>query len=200
LSRNSTYFQPPAVKETYLRVRGFNPQGQRSGGLILPVEVDLPAGTILVRLYHDVLKKFGEWWFTPQEMHRVADYFARSGPGFTVGRSQGNGILHAVLAVRHDWSHNDPQHLGRFFAVRLGEPLKAYHGEADDAPNPGYGQMQKAARILGTGGEQRRVRQVFLPHPWEYKGAFSELGDHWTDAALLGAIERYRRSPLYFET
>jgi hypothetical protein len=195
---NSQYFRPPLLDETWLRARGFDARGARSGGIAAPAQVMLPAGAIILRLYHDPNRRFGEWWFTPHEMHTVAEYFARSGAAFAEGRGEGAGILHAVLAVRGDWAGGSPAQLGRFFAVRLRDPLEALYGEADDAPDPTHAHVQKPQLIM-AGAVQRRVRQMFLPNTRDYSGAFLILGQHDTDLALLGAIARYRRAALYFE-
>jgi hypothetical protein len=142
---NDKYFAPPVRDQTFLRARGFDAEGFRSGGIISPRLVELPIGTVLFRLYHDPKKRFGEWWSTPHELSTISDYFARSGPAFATGRAEGKGILHATLAVRHDWSGNSPQHLGRFLAVRLAESLKAYHGEGDHAPMAHRGRCRRAS-------------------------------------------------------
>lgn len=197
--RNQHYFAPPARTDTYLRVRGFDPSGQRSGGIKDPVEVLLPASTILFRLFHKPNTHLGEWWFTAFEMSQVVSYFARSGPAFAVGRAQGQGILHATLAVRHDWSNDNPLHLAQFVVIRLNEPLKAYYGEGDHAPDSSQTRVQKAIRIIDAKGVQRCVRQVFIPELWRYPVAITDLGHHPTDTVLLGAVEKYRRPPLPFE-
>ena len=195
---NDAYFLAPLRDDTYLRARGFAANGLRSGGLIEPVLVDLPAGTHLIRLYHDRKRRFGEWWSTLNELSLIIRYFARSGPAFATGRSQGKGILHASLAVRHDWAGNSPDHLGRFVEVRLSEPLKAFHGEGDHAPDSTQTQVQKAIRIIDQSNRQRLVRQIFLPKPWEYQHAFLELHDD-DSAALEGAVQRFSGGPLPFE-
>ncbi len=197
--KNQHYFVEPVLKETYLRVRGFGADGRRTGGIISPAIVDLPAETILFRTYHDDRRMYGEWWFTPHEMSAIVEYFGRSGPAFAIGRQEGKGILHATMAVRHDWGGFSPDHLGKFVVVRLAEPLKAFHGEGDVAPNAAQTQVQKAVAIMDRSGRQRYGRQVFLPKPWEYTGMFAELLTGVTDSGLLSALTRYHRGPLYFE-
>jgi hypothetical protein len=86
-----------------------------------------------------------------------------------------------------------------FVVIRLTEPLAAYYGEGDVAPDQTYASVQKPVRIINNKGQQRGVRQIFLPKPWEYQVAFTDLGHHPTDQVLPGAIERHRRAPLYFE-
>ena len=129
----------------------------------------------------------------------VTDYFARSGPAFATGRAEGKGILHATLAVRHDWSGNSPLHLGQFFVVRLAEPLKAYHGEGDHAPDASQRQVQKAVRIIDGRNRQRMARQIFLPKAWEYERAFVVMHEGTTDSGLLRALKTFARGPLPFE-
>jgi hypothetical protein len=196
---NQRYFEPPLFQQSYLQARGFDSQGQRSGGITSPREVAVPAGTVLLRLYHETARKFGGWWFTGCEMQRVLVHFGRSGPALADGRPAGEGILHAVLAVRHDWAAANPKQLGRLVAARLRDPLRAFFGEADDAPNPSFAENLSAQRIVLADGTQRRVRQLFLPHLRDYRGALLDLGSHDTDCALNGAVERYRQAPLYFE-
>ena len=83
--------------------------------------------------------------------HRVAaDRRLAGRPAFDEGRSSDQGILHATMAVRHDWGGNSPLHLGMFFAVRLASALKAYHGEGDHAPDASQTQVQKAVYIVDT--------------------------------------------------
>ena len=97
-------------------------------------------------MYHDPTKAYGEWWATPHELAVIAGYFGRGGPAFDEGRSGGKGILHATMAVRHDWGGNSPLHLGMFFAVRLSAALKAYHGEGDHGKKQHRGQKDQPVR------------------------------------------------------
>ena len=140
MASNDKYFVPPeATQTTLLRVRGFSPNGQRSGGIESPQIVGLPPGTVLFRMYHDPTRDYGEWWATPRELAVIASYFGRGGPAFDEGRASGKGILHATMAVRHDWGGNSPLHLGMFFAVRLSANLArlmpANLGGANTAPD-----------------------------------------------------------------
>ena len=199
MAYNDKYFSPPMRDETFLRARGFAPDGLRSGGIISPRLVELPNGTVLFRLYHDHNKRTGEWWSTPHELSLVSDYFARSGPAFAVGRAEGKGILHATLAVRHDWSGKSPLHLELFLVIRLAQPLKAYHGEGDHAPDASQTQVQKSVHIIDQSNRQRLVRQIFLPRPWEYQQALVSIEHGHTDTGLQSALKRFRRSPLSFE-
>jgi hypothetical protein len=201
MTRNDKYFTSPIPTETFLRARGFDAQGQRSGGIISPQSVELPGGAILFRLYHDQKKRLGEWWSTPYELSVINGYFDRSGPAFAAGRAEGKGILHATLAVRHDWSGHSSQHLGRFLVVRLAEPLKAYHGEGDHAPDATQRQVQKALTIIDPRSHRQRLaRQIFLPRPWEYQHALVVLREDVTDTGLLSALETFgHRGALPFE-
>ena len=86
MTLNDKYFAPPEATQTLLRVRGFSPNGQRSGGIESPQIVDLPTGTVLFRMYHDPTRDYGEWWATPRELAVIASYFGRGGPAFDEGR------------------------------------------------------------------------------------------------------------------
>lgn len=72
MALNNKYFIPPEATQTLLRARGFGASGQRSGGIVSPQIVDLPAGTVLFRMYHDPTKSYGEWWATPHELALIA--------------------------------------------------------------------------------------------------------------------------------
>ncbi len=198
MARNDSYFAPPQLDRTYMEVRGFSAAGHRSGGIVDPQIVEIPAGTVLFRLYHDSRRRFGAWWFTPYEMKQVIDNFGMGG-AITTGRAQGKSALHATLAVRHDWSGNSPLHLAQFVSIRLNEPLKAFHGVADHAPDAGYTDMQKAYKIVDSHGVQRAVRQLYIPELWTYQAAFTYMSHYPTDTVLVGAVERHRRGPLPFE-
>lgn len=199
MAANDQYFVPPEATQTLLRVRGFGANGARSGGIVAPQIVELPAGTVLFRVYHDPARDYGEWWSTPRELGLVAGYFGRRGAAFDTGRAGGKGILHNALAVRHDWGANSPLHLGLFFAVQLGVALKAYHGEADHAPDASQTQVQKAGTILDDLGRQRRVRQVMLPKPWEYKASLPRVTGGLSSQFLPVAVSRYSGQRLPFE-
>ncbi len=199
MAYNDKYFASTMKGQTFLRARGFDPTGIRSGGIISPQLVELPSGSFLFRLFHDPKRRWGEWWSTPHELSLVSEYFARSGPAFAVGRTEGKGILHATLAVRHDWSGNSQQHLGLFLVARLTEPLKAYHGEGDHAPDASQKQVQKGVHIIDQSHRQRLVQQIFLPSPWEYQQAFVSIHEGTTDTGLQSALKTFRRGPLPFE-
>jgi len=53
MAANDKYFVPHEATQTLLRARGFGAGGQRSGGIVSPQIVGLPAGTVLFRMYHD---------------------------------------------------------------------------------------------------------------------------------------------------
>jgi len=199
MAANDKYFVPPDATQTLLRARGFGAGGQRSGGIVSPQIVDLPAGTVLFRMYHDPTKAFGEWWATPRELAVIAGYFGRGGPAFDEGRSVGKGMLHATMAVRHDWSGNSPLHLGMFFAVRLAAAFKAYHGEGDHAPDASQTQVQKAVYIIDANGRQRRGRQIMLPRAWEYEPNLPRIAGGLSSQSLLDEVARHTRQRLPFE-
>lgn len=196
--RNQSYFDPPLHRDTYLRVRGFAADGTRSGGIIDPKIVRLPAGMVLIRLYHIKDRWLGEWWSSPYELKQIIRHFARSDV-FSQGRQDGKGVLHATLVVRHDWAGNDPRHLSRLVVVRLKDQLAAYFGEGDVAPDSSQTSVQKGMYIQDSNNKFRLSRQIFIPKPWEYPGAFDVWGHHSTDTHLVGAVERHRRAPLSFE-
>jgi hypothetical protein len=181
--------------------RGFGDNGMRTGGITNARIVDVPVNAILFRSFHNPDRRFGEWWFTPHEMTLIADYFGVSSEGFAIGRSAGKSIMHATLAVRHDWGGNSPDHLGRFLVIRLTAHLKAYHGESDHAPDASQRQVQKAVRIVDRTGRQRFARQVFLPKFWEFQACCQvlPLAADSTDADLMAAVARFGSGPLPFE-
>ncbi len=194
---NDTFFQPPSWRDTRLAAGGFSASG-KSGGIINPAVVDLPAGSTLFRLYHDPTREIGEWWITPYELSVIIEYFGRSDLG--IGRSSGKGIFHATLAVRHDWSSNNPLHLGRFLVARLNSPLEACHGEGDHAPDASYSNVQKTVYIIDHTRRQRKARQIFLPQAWTYKSALQVVDRGMSDTDLIGALGRTGSTKLIFES
>jgi len=199
MAANDKYFVPPEATQTLLRVRGFGANGARSGGIEGPQLVELPAGTVLFRMYHDPNRDYGEWWATPRELGLIADYFGRRGPAFDEGRAGGKGILQATMAVRHDWGGNSPLHMGMFFVVRLAASLKAYHGEGDVAPDASQTQVQKPVYIMDEHGRQRRARQIMLPKPWEYKASLPRTLGPISSQHLPVAVSHYSSQRLAFE-
>lgn len=202
---NKSFFEGPAA---YLRARGFDDRGNRSGGILAPKVVEVPPGAILFRFFHRTDRKFGEWWSTAHELASVLDHFAREGPALAAGRSEGKGVLHAAYAVRHDWSKDgavpgseaSTDHLGRFICGRTLTSLSAYYGDGDDAPSADKTSVQKAVRILGKGGSQVRVRQLFFPSCCKYQDKFGlYIEDGCTDTELLNAVRKYQSGPLAFE-
>ncbi len=169
---NSAEFSGAKAKQTLLRVRGFDLKtGARSGGIRNPQIVQLPPSAVVLRLYHDPARRFGEWWWTPHEMNQIIDYFGRTGAAFGEGRTQGKGILHATLAVRHDWAGATADHLGLLTVIRLSRPLEAYQGEGDVAPNAAQDRTLKPVQITDEHGRRRGCRQLFLPALWNYQSA-----------------------------
>jgi hypothetical protein len=201
MTANIRYFQGADGRNTLLRARGFGDGGMRTGGIVSPRIVEVPVNAILFRSFHNPARRFGEWWFTPHEMAQIADYFGVSSEGLAIGRSVGKSIMHATLAVRHDWGGNSPDHLGRFLVIRLTAPLTAYHGESDHAPDATFRQMQKAVRIFDRTGRQRFARQVVLPKFWDFQACCQvlPLAADSTDADLMAAVARFGNGPLPFE-
>jgi len=205
LTANDGYFKGAAASGSYLAARGFNARGNRSGGIVGPKEVQVPSGAILFRLYHIPGEEFGQWWSTANELAAVFDHFAREGSSAAVGRTAGKGILHAALAVRHDWSEPkgggkpSADHLGRYVCARLKVPLTAYYGEGDDAPSDNQKGIQKAVKILSKSGSQVGVRQLFFPECWKYAQNFSVVDSGYTDSGLQNALRKHMTGPLPFE-
>jgi hypothetical protein len=94
MALNDRYFAPPEATQTLLRVRGFSPNGLRSGGVESPQIVDLPGGTVLFRLYHDPTRDYGEWWATPKPWEYKAN-LPRIGGGMS-----GQSLLDEVARYR----------------------------------------------------------------------------------------------------
>lgn len=195
---NENLFRGAGSSTTYLEARGFSASGARSGGIVEPKLVVVPQGALLFRFFHDPTKQFGAWWATPSEVANVVEHFARDGAAFDVGRSQGKGILHASFAVRHDWGNCDPDHLGRYMLVRLREPLMAYHGEGDVAPDGSQTQVQKPAQIR-VNGRMRAPRHLFLPKCWTHVGALDVLNAGHTATGFLAQLSGTSTAALPFE-
>ena len=197
---NDKYFTPPTSKDTFLAARGFDPKsGARSGGITSPLIVDLAPGAILFRFYQDDRGKYGQWWCSPHELALIIAHFGRGDGAFDVGRTQGKGILQAILAVRHEWGGNSPLHMGSFIVVSATMPFKAYFGEGDHAPDATQTQVQKTAMIIDGAGRQRAARQIFLPHAWDYKADLPCIGGGTGERLLLDAVAAYRGQRLPFE-
>jgi hypothetical protein len=195
---NDQYFQPPLLKDSRLAAGGFSATGFKSGGIVNPVIVDIPAATHLIRFYHDPARAYGEWWATPYELSVIIEYFGRSDLG--TGRAQGKGILHASLVVRHDWAQKNPLHLGSFLVARLADPLKAYHGEGDHAPDSAFADVQKAVYVIDHTGRQRKARQIYLPKAWTYQASLPTVDKGMSDLDLINSLSRLNRNRLAFET
>jgi hypothetical protein len=200
MAANDMHFQPPLLRDTLLAARGFGVSGARAGGIINPSVVEIPAGSCLFRFYHDPSRDYGEWWATPYELSVIVEYFGRGAGAIGEGRQQGKGILHATFAVRHDWAQGTPLHLGTFLVARLNDPLKAYFGEGDHAPDATQKSVQKAIRIIDHTGNQRLGRQVFLPKAWTYKASFPRISGGTSDTDLLNTLRRTNTNRLPFET
>ena len=192
--RNNEHFAPGKLQTTYLRARGFDDAGFRTGGMAAPRQVELLAGAVLVRFYQRVERPWGNWWITPNELDAIRRHFAREGAAFASGRHQGKGILHATLAVLLGWSD-----LQRFMVVSLREPLLAMYGEGAEVCFADYSKVQKVVRIFDERGRHRPVRQVFIPEAWSYASCLVRVADGDTDQELLGALDLLRYQPLPFE-
>lgn len=206
MSANSEYFKESG---TYLRARGFDlATGDKSGGIIGPKVVKLEMGSVLYRLFHLSDRKYGEWWSTAYELSKIFSYFGREGLSAATGRSSGKGILHATLAVRHDWSIADKTdhkgrpssyHLGQYLCATPIEAISAYYGPGDDAPSDNGNNTQKAALILTESGAQVRARQLFLPQCWNYLEKLEVLDEGDTDTNLMNSINKHLKGRLEFE-
>lgn len=192
--RNSDHFSPEKLATTYLRARGFDADGFRSGGIVAPRQVALLEGAVLVRFYQAAERPWGNWWITPNELAALRRHFAREGAAFACGRDEGKGILHATLAVLLGWSD-----LQRFMVVSLREPLLAMYGEGDEVCVANYSRVHKVSRIFDEHGRHRPVRQVFVPEAWSYSSCMVRLADGVTDHDLLGTLDQLRYQPLAFE-
>ena len=156
-----------AFDESLLGARGFDPQGNRLGGITTPTQVIVPRGAVLIRTYGGPkATPDGQWWFTVCELQTLLSYAGHD--DLAQGRSQGRGLLHAFLAVlRVEWESTC-----EFYAVvALRRPLYAFHGEGDHALYAASG-GQKAA-LMRVNGRQRGMRQLFLPRLWEYRAALT---------------------------
>lgn len=193
---NAAVFAGPAA---YLEARGFTKSGHRTGGIQHPKLVNLPVGTRILRLYHEVNRRFGAWWMTLHELDTIVQHFARGGDALAEGRSEGRGVFQATLAVRHDWADGSPLHLSRFVLVQTLLPLQAYWGEGDVAPGADHKSTQKPVAINAPDG-RRPACQLFLPFCWTYQAdALQTMQEGHTDSGLLAALDRFGAPPLDFE-
>lgn len=199
---NSHHFGPTDLAQTFLRARGFDRKGNKSGGIIDPRQVTMPSGTILIRTYQEPAGILGDWWFTPYEMGLILDHFGRDGSAIGTGRREGKGILPAAMGVREEWGRHTPRPLGMMgymTVLRSKEPLLAFMGESDVAPDSAFKHVLKPIRIM-EGGRQRLARQLFLPDFATYQNAAAILDRHLpTDENLASACRRYGSEPQAFE-
>ena len=202
---NELYFRPDKFRDTYLRARGFDRRGNRSGGIKSPVKVLIQPSTILIRFFHDEDSRYGGWWTTPRELSLIFDHFGVGGGYADPGRAVGKGIMHAALAVRHEWSirrtgaHLRSDHLARFWIAETNKPLYAFYGEGDSAASADQTSNLKPVRISGGTGENRSSMQLYLPNLVDYKGALHHVRDGRSDADLAGELAKISTAPLYFE-
>ncbi len=188
--------QPKRVRQqTYLDARGFDAMGYRVGGIVKPAEVDLPAGTILFRLYGDKAQWDGRWWVTPFELSQIIDHFGHH--DVRAGRRDGKGMLHASLAVLAQEWRNSMRH---FCVVELAGAFKAFYGEGDHALlGSEHGRKVALLRDQRT-GTQKAARQLFLPGLRDFTADVTvHVQRGMTDSALASNLRRFRRAPLYFE-
>jgi hypothetical protein len=80
LNANAEYFEGAEGTGSYLTARGFNERGDRSGSIVGPKAVTVPAGAILFRLFHLERQTFGQWWSTAHELAAIFRHFGRAGP------------------------------------------------------------------------------------------------------------------------
>ena len=178
----------------YLEARGFSATGERTGGILQPREVLIPASSVLFRLYDGVVAgPNGRWWTTPHEL----DVLLRSA-GHTrldLGAVEGRSLLHGLLAVIPEWGNK----LTFCTAIQLALPLGAYYGESDDATLGATG-GRKAGWVL-VDGKQRRARQLFIPGfaAVESAATIRIVSGVQTGTNLPRMLAQRGTSPLHFE-
>lgn len=141
---------------------------------------------------------FGEWWFTPFELNRVARYFGVDLSHMTPGRTEGRSALHGALGLLSEWYRGSADQLSLFHAVKTRVPIYAMYGEGDVATTTGYGRTIKPIRLNGGGA----ARQVFLPKPWTYAKHFARITAPTgadTDSGLMAAVMQMGGQKLPFE-
>jgi hypothetical protein len=182
-------------QQSFLEARGFDDAGYRTGGILEPIEVEIPADTILFRFYDGSQNWSGRWWVTPFELSLIVDYFGRE--DFHVGRAHGEGMLHVALAVlAREW-RNSMRH---YCVVKLRSPFKAFYGEGDHALIGSRGGFKAALIRDPRTGAQRAARQLFLPGFGEFTDNVDVLVQGGlTDRGLTSSLKRFNRSALAFE-
>lgn len=179
--------------------RGYGESGERSGGLKETArEVILPAGVSILRV-HDGSSPFGQWWFTPWEYCRIADYFGISGEAMMRDRSKGRSALHAALALLSEWYRDRSDQICRYTLLQLREPFAAYYGEGDVAIRKGSDGLQTAVPAALLDG-QKPARQLFLPDLGFYRDGFTEIVScGMTDFTLHALATGLGKARLSFE-
>jgi hypothetical protein len=182
-----------AFDDSFLRARGFDKSGSRTGGIVAPVQVTVPPGAVLVRTFGGDAQRVGQWWFTVRELMKLLDYVGHADVG--EGRQAGKGILHAFLAVlRMEWKSTC-----EFFVVaEVIRPLYAFFGEGDHVLSGATG--GRKAAVMNSGGAQHYVRQLFLPKISEYQSAISlRVPFGRVDLELVPTCQQLQARPLPFE-
>lgn len=186
---NQHYYILSNKTAAYLEARGFDQQGNRSGGIVAPKLVTVPAGTIMVRTYSQA-DEFGQWWLTAHELHRLLRHSGRA--TFAEGRPAAKGMIHGALALKEAW--NNAQ---LFICAAPTEDLTAYYGLGDDAADATS--TLKVAKIIGAHGTQTRVRQLYFAKCWEYAALFRRIAHGWTDSALANSVRGQDKGAVNFE-
>lgn len=182
-----------AYDDALLEARGFDPRGNRSGGITNPQLVTVPEGAVLIRTFGGGAQQLGQWWLTPAEMCTL---MAASGHmDFQEGRAIGQGLLHAHLAIlRLEWDST----CDWFSAVTLLSPFLAFYGEGDHALTRAGGTRKVA--LIYTQRRQRGVRQLFIPNFGDYASRHAKtLVCAPVDTQLAGTCIQLGGTPLDFE-
>jgi hypothetical protein len=205
---NENFFNDPLYRDTYLEARGFSKDGSRTGGIVDPRKVVIPAGTVLGRFFQSAKGRYGQWWWTMAEMDTIVAYFGRYGTdpdagGFGTGRKEGKGIVQGTLAVRADWRESGStvaEHMEHFCFGRTTCEVMAFYGDGDVAPSADQRSVLKPVQIADASGTRRGARQLYLPKLWTYDKAITIIEEGASDSDLLAALTRQSNGALYFET
>ena len=186
------------------------------GGIRNPQEVEIPAGSYLLRVYDpkDGLRGVhGPWWSSLYDMGLIFDYFdsfrtasevdgaLTTNTSNPVDQERNNGILNGVFAIRREWSSYSQKQLKAMVVLRFRVPVKAFYGEGANsrgANNPNS--IQDAEPIMLPGGERWIPRQIFLPNFSSYGSKVTtEIFKGETNLHLRQQMELYRSHRLPFE-
>lgn len=86
--------------------------------------------------------------------------------------------------------------------VRLSAIYSAYYGEADSGEQQLIRDKSfvRGMRVTDAHGNQRYVRQVFLPSLWSYTAGLLDIeNNRKTDADLVDALNKLNYVKAYFE-